>query len=503
MSAYFIVFILSILLIWASLVSLFEKAGKPNWKALIPVYNVYIWLQITGKPKWWVILFLLPFINLFMLLLLAVETAKSFGKVKLGDHALAAVFPFLYLPWIAWFSGLSYVPLDKRTSIKKSVGREWFEAIIFAVVAVTIINLFYFQHYKIPTSSMEKSLLVGDHLWVNKFVYGARLPNTPLSFPLVHHTMPLSAERKSYVSWISWPYHRFPAIRGIRNNDVVVFNYPEGDTVSTAYQSNRSYYSLIRQFGRNNVHNNKSSFGNIVARPVDKRENFIKRCIGIPGDTLKIIDQQVFINGKILENKTGFQHQFIVETDGQPFSKRALESLDVTDDVMRLNEYEVVMNLTETSLEKLKSMPNVRGVTRVVYEPGMYNPEIFPYDTNYSWNVDNYGPIVIPRKGMRVALNAASIPLYRRIITSYEGHAMELRNGEIYIDGNQADQYTFEMDYYWVMGDNRHNSVDSRYWGFLPEDHMVGKAEFVWISSDKDKPLLKRWRINKMFRLIR
>lgn len=503
MSINLIIFILSLLLIWASLTGIFRKAGKPIWQALVPFYNILVWLRITGKPTWWLVLFFLPFINLFMLLLLSVETAKSFGRYKLLDHALAAVFPFIYLPWLAWISKEKYLTPEKRTPLKKSVGREWFEAIIFAVVAVTVINLFYFQHYKIPTSSMEKSLLIGDHLWVNKFVYGARLPNTPLSFPLVHHTMPMSSDRKSYLEWAHWDYFRFPAIRPVRNNDVVVFNYPEGDTVSSAFQSNRSYYSLVREFGRSQVHANKTNFGNIVYRPVDKRENFIKRCIGIPGDTLQIIEEQVYINGKALENRSGFQHQYIVETNGQDISKRALESLDVTDDVIRIGNREVVMNLTDESLEKLKGFPNVTGVTRVIYEPGLTSPEIFPYDTNYPWNVDHYGPVVIPRKGMTVSLDAITIPLYRRIIDTYEGHDLVEKDGRIYIDGAEATQYTFEMDYYWVMGDNRHNSVDSRYWGFLPEDHLVGKAVFVWISSDKNKPLLKRWRINKMFRVIR
>jgi len=503
MSISLIVFIAGCLLVWASLYSIFEKAGLAGWKALVPGWNFYLWLQITAKPSWWLVLFFLPFINLFMVLLMSVETARSFGKTSLGEHAFAAVLPFIYLPLQAWYFKEPFLTPEKRPKVKKSVFREWFEAIIFAVVAVTIINLFYFQHYKIPTSSMEKSLLVGDHLWVNKFVYGARLPNTPLSFPLVHHTLPGSATAKSYVEWPSWSYYRFPGFRSVRNNDAVVFNYPEGDTVATVFQSNRSYYSLVRQFGRENVRNNKGYFGDIVYRPVDKRENFIKRCIGIPGDELQIIDQVVYINGKPLEITGKLQHQFIVETNGQPLSKRALETLDVTDEVIRISGNQFLLNLTDEGEQTVRTFANVTGVQRLVQEKGMTSPEIFPYDTSLHWNLDNYGPLTIPRKGMSVELNKRTLPFYERIIRTYEGHDLKVSEGGILIDGQPATEYTFGMDYYWVMGDNRHNSVDSRYWGFLPEDHIVGKAVFVWISSDKNKPLLQRWRWNKMFRVIR
>ena len=503
MSISLILFILGGLLVWASLYPIFEKAGKKGWQALVPIYHFYVWLEITGKPRWWIILFILPFINIFMVLLMAVETARSMGKTSLWEHSLAAILPFAYLPYLAWFSGEKFLKPEERPKIKKGVAREWFEAIVFAVVAVTIINLFYFQHYKIPTSSMEKSLLVGDHLWVNKFVYGARLPNTPLSFPLVHHTMPLSTSAKSYLEWVKWPYYRFPRFSEVQNNDVVVFNYPEGDTVSTAFQSNRSYYSMVRQFGRNNVRNNKAHFGDIVSRPVDKRENFIKRCIGIPGDTLQIIRQVVHINGEVLEKAGTMQHQYLVATNGTPFSKKALESLDVTDEVMRLNNEQYILNLTEEAEAKIGAYANVISVERLIQEPGMVSPEIFPYDTALGWNMDYYGPIVIPKKGATVPLNLKNLPMYSRIIKTYEGHQLQVKDGRILIDGEEADSYTFAMDYYWVMGDNRHNSVDSRYWGFLPEDHLVGKAVFVWISSDKNKPLLQRWRWNKMFRVIR
>lgn len=503
MSISLIIFILALLVIIASLYFVFERAGESGWKALVPVYKIIVWLRIMGKPRWWLALFFLPFINLFMLLLLSVETARAFGRTKLIDHSLAAVFPFLYLPWLVWFTKFKFLQPKDRPRVKKGMAREWFEAIVFAVVAVTIINLFYFQHYKIPTSSMEKSLLVGDHLWVNKFVYGARLPNTPLSFPLVHHTLPLSATAKSYIEWPRWDYYRFPKIRSVRNNDVIVFNYPEGDTVSTAYQSNRSYYSLARQYGKDNVRNNEAYFGDIVYRPVDKRENFIKRCIAIPGDTLQIINQVVHINGSPLEITGHLQHQYVIVTNGQPFSKRALQTLDVTDEVYPIGPNQFLMNLSDEASEKIGSYTNVVALERVVQPAGEASLEIFPYDTTLGWNLDHYGPVVIPRKGVTVPLSTANLPLYERIISTYEGHTLNVAGGKIQIDGKEVTEYTFGMDYYWVMGDNRHNSVDSRYWGFLPEDHVVGKAEFVWISSDKNQPLLKRWRWNKMFRLIR
>ena len=247
----------------------FEKAGVPGWKTIVPFYNLYLWLKIIDKPMWWYIFLIIPFINVFMIMLMLVETAKCFEKHAMWEQGLAVILPFIYMPYLGLSPNEKFVPADKRVKVKKTWTREWADAIIFAVIAATIIRTFLVEAYTIPTSSMEKSLLRGDFLFVSKIAYGPKVPNTPLSFPFVHHTMPLSTDRKSFLEWIKLGYYRFPGISKIKNNDVVVFNYPEGDTVSTVFQSNASYYSLVRRFGRQAVCNNKRRFGNIIYRPVD------------------------------------------------------------------------------------------------------------------------------------------------------------------------------------------------------------------------------------------
>ena len=291
-------FILSIIGMWG----IFEKAGEKGWKVLVPFYNWYVWLQIIRKPLWWYIFLLVPFINVFVLLLMVVEVLKCFKKQGLLDQALGVLFPFVYLPYLAYSSKEQYSDPSKQPPVHKSAVREWVDAIIFAVIAASIIRIFLIEAYTIPTSSMEKTLLVGDYLFVSKLSFGPKVPNTPLAFPFVHHTLPLTESTKSYLEWINLPYYRFPGLASIKNMDVVVFNYPDGDTLCTKLQSNASYYQLVRSYGRDAVWNNKQYFGDVIARPVDKRENFIKRCIGIAGDTIRIIDRVVYINGKPEQN---------------------------------------------------------------------------------------------------------------------------------------------------------------------------------------------------------
>ena len=303
--------ILSILFTIASITGLwgiFTKAGEAGWKILVPFYNLYIWLKIVRKPLWWYIFLLIPFINVFVILLMVVETLKCFKKYGLLEQAAGVIFPFICLPYLAFSSDEKYHDPSTLPPVRKTAVREWVDAIIFAVIAASIIRIFFFEAYTIPTPSMEKSLLVGDYLFVSKISYGPKVPNTPLSFPFVHHTLPLTESTKSYLEWIRLPYYRFPGFSSIKNMDVVVFNYPDGDTLSTKLQSNVSYYQLVRQFGRDAVWNNKQYFGDIIARPVDKRENFIKRCIGIPGDSIQIVDRKVIINGQ--EEKNPGKRQF-------------------------------------------------------------------------------------------------------------------------------------------------------------------------------------------------
>ncbi|SHE94303.1 signal peptidase I [Mariniphaga anaerophila] len=380
---------------------------------------------------------------------------------------------------------------------------EWVDAIIFAVIAATFIRMFFIEAYTIPTSSMEKSLLVGDYLFVSKVAYGPKTPNTPLSFPFVHNTMPLTRTTKSYVEWIKNPYKRLKGFGKIKNNDVVVFHFPEGDTVALSLQ-NQSYYQLVRSYGRDRVWEDPRNFGKIVARPVDKRENYIKRCIGIPGDVIEIKRGQVFVNEKPQYHFEGMQHNYVVKTNGTSINPKALDRLHIAEDdrtVFSSGQY--MFPLTDTSAEKLKEFANVVSVEKIEEEPGEWDSMVFPSDKNFPWNVDNFGPLTIPAKGKTVEITVNNLPLYKRIIHVYENNTLEVKDNTIYINGEVATSYTFKMNYYWMMGDNRHNSADSRMWGFVPEDHVVGKASFIWLSLDKDRSLPGKIRFRRMFQFIR
>ncbi len=492
-------FVLTIIGLW----KLFEKAGTPGWVILIPFYNFYVWLKIIKKPIWWYIFIIIPFINVFTVMLMVVELVKCFKKFGLVEQAVSVLAPFLYLPYIGFNKKDEYLHPDKWPVIKKSATREWADAIIFAVIAATIIRTFFIEAYTIPTSSMEKSLLVGDFLFVSKISYGPKVPNTPIAFPFAHHTMPLTKNVKSYLEWIKLPYYRFPGFTTIKNNDAVVFNYPEGDTVSTAHQSDRSYYALVKKHGRDSVWNNKASFGDIIARPVDKRENFIKRCIGIPGDSLQIIDRQVYVNGEKADNPTDYQFNYEIITNGMPVYKKQFRELGISkDDINTLYQYGVIP-LTAEAVKMIKALPNVVDVKPIVSPKGFWDENLFPFDSNYRFNIDNYGPIYIPKVGVTAEINTTNISLYKRLITTYEGNSLEIRDNKIFINGKESKTYTFKMNYYWMQGDNRHNSADSRFWGFVPEDHIVGKASFVWLSLDKDESFLKKIRWSKLFRFIK
>jgi signal peptidase I len=498
---------LSILYLVGTIIGLwtiFKKAGYKGWESVVPFYNFYIWLKVIRKPLWWYIFLLIPFINIFVILLMIVELCKCFKKYDLGPQALGALFPFAYLPYLGLSQKETYLDPLKRPLIKKTAIREWVDAIIFAVIAASIIRIFLIEAYTIPTSSMEKTLLVGDYLFVSKLTYGPKAPNTPLSFPFVHHTLPMTESTKSYLEWLYFPYYRFPGFKEVENMDVVVFNYPDGDTLSTKFQSNASYYQLVRQFGRDVVWNNKNYFGDIIARPVDKRENFIKRCIGIPGDKIEIIDRKVYINGKEEQNPGKRQFKYIVRTDGSGFNPKLLQDIDITENINTDNNGNFEITLSDESLEKIKGFANVKSIEPEIQPKGYWSPDIFPFDSTYKWNVDNYGPIIIPKKGMTVAINDSNICLYRRVIDVFEENQLEEKDGKIFINGKEANSYTFKLNYYWMMGDNRHNSADSRYWGFVPEDHIVGTAVFVWLSLDPNKTLLDgKIRFSKIFRVVK
>ncbi|GAA4316061.1 signal peptidase I [Compostibacter hankyongensis] len=368
---------------------------------------------------------------------------------------------------------------------KKSVVREWIDAAIFAIIAATIIRTFLFEAYTIPTPSMEKTLLVNDFLFVNKLSYGSRVPMTPLAVPFTLHTMPLF-NIKSYSDWPHFGYHRLPGFGKIRNNDVVVFNFPEGDTV-VLEQPEQDYYQLKRVYGDAYMRSNYK----IVSRPVDRRENYIKRCLAIPGDSLQVVDGYVYVNGKMAPVPPHSEKRFLIQTDGTAINPDRLDELRIDPpDIVNAANAVYGFYLTKDDSAALSRFTNIKRMERT--DDSGIDPEVFPQDTaHYKWNHDNYGPIWIPKKGVTVHLDSASIALYRRLISVYEQNKLEEKDGKIYINGQPADRYTFKMDYYWMMGDNRDNSLDSRYWGFVPEDHVVGKAWFIWMSYDHHG---LRWR---------
>ncbi|MGI6719239.1 MAG: signal peptidase I [Bacteroidales bacterium] len=484
----------------------FENAGYKWWLAFIPFYSYYIWLKVAQRPIWWIPLIAIPFLGFFVIMLLEVATAKAYGKFSLIKEGLAVIVPFIYLPYLGYSKSAVYQ--NPRPKQKKSALREWVDAIIYAVVSVSILKMYIFAAYTIPTSSMEKSLLVGDFLFVNKFVYGARSVITPISFPFVMHTMPLTSETKSYSDKIELKYHRYPALKKIKNYVPIVFNYPEGDTVSTKFQSNASYYSLVRQYGYQRVNLDKRNFGKIIYRPIDKRESYIKRCIGIPGDTLQVIDGYAYING-IKENHKGkLQFTYDVKTNGTRFRNSLFDELDITENIdYNPNNSVYTLTLTEEAYNKIKNNPIVESIVpNLQTKEDYYNQNcikyLFPYNSNYMWTIDEYGPIYIPKKGDVLEINSTNICLYERLIETYEKNNLEIKGDKIYINDVLTDKYTVKMNYYWMMGDNRHNSADSRFWGFVPEDHIVGAPSFVWLSLNKNKNLFNgkvRWK--KMFRV--
>ena len=375
---------------------------------------------------------------------------------------------------------------------------EWVNAIVFATVVATLIHIFFFQMYVIPSSSMEKTMLVGDYLYVSKVTYGPQMPNTPLAFPFVHHTMPFSTTKKSFSEAIKWPYKRLKGLRDVERDDVVVFNFPAGDTVLLENQG-VTYYDVLREYqqeygqqrGREELERNYT----IISRPVDKRENYIKRCVAIAGDTIRIKNTTLYVNGKAQGEIPEKQYCYSIHTS-QPLSAYAIEKMGITE--MSGSGTHYFSPLTEQMVEQLLKMDNVISVERYTVQE-----QCFPHSARYLWTADNFGPLTIPQKGTTVELTVENLPLYERIIDVYEENELEVKDGEIYINGEKATSYTFKMDYYWMMGDNRHNSADSRYWGFVPEDHIVGKASFIWLSLDQNKSFPANIRWNRLFNKVR
>lgn len=404
----------------------------------------------------------------------------------------------------------------KKRYGKNSAFIEWLDALIFAVIAVTLINIFLFQNYRIPTPSMEKSLLVGDHLFVSKIAYGPRMPNTPLAFPFTQHTMPITKGR-SWLGIIEWPYKRLAGFGKVKNGDPIVFNFPAGDTVVVEDQTT-SYYEIVRRTARELQA--MDSYGSspqkdyraylpaarrevrskyeVIYRPVDRRDNYVKRCVGLPGDTILIKEGILYVNGKLMADNNTQQTTYVVGTNGTTINPKAFERLGINkSDQTMVSGSAYVLPLTKENADIISKFTNVTEVSPIYARAGEYAPHIFPNNPAYRWNEDNFGPLWLPAKGVTVKIDTSNICLYERIIDVYENNDLKVDGGTIYINNQPASSYTFKMDYYWMMGDNRHGSQDSRFWGFVPEDRIVGKAWLIWFSWEGGP----RWK--RLFRTVK
>ena len=515
-----IIFLVFQIIYFLSTWKLFIKAGEKPIYSLIPFYNLIIMMKIIKRPKWWVVLLFIPVINLLMVGVVIIEILRSFGKNSNLDTLIGLVSLGTYITYINYFGSIDYVK-DKDVLNKTWIG-EFIHSLIFAVVAATIVHNYFIQPYIIPTGSLEKTLLIGDFLFVSKFHYGARVPTTPIAFPMVHDTIPI-IKKRSYLKFPQLPYLRLPGFQKIKRNEIVVFSWP-ADTV-------RRFF--VREKG--------------VKKPIDKKSNYVKRCVGLPGDTLEIINGHVHIDNKknILPDRAKIQftyklynsngissikliqnnienfsrkfkinnisqsiynsikneiigvisndsNNFIVLTNSSGFPKDLIREFGIN--AVELLEKSKELTLSISEYENLKKLNLFDSINQQVYENKSYL-NTFPNDISYKWSEDNFGPILIPEKGMKVKLTVENIFLYKKIIKDYEKNILSQIDNTFYINGIKSDTYTFKKDYYWMMGDNRHKSEDSRFWGFVPDDHIVGKPVLIWFSIKGINDGIKNWKI--------
>lgn len=474
------------------------------------------------------------------------EKQKLNMKVQWAKFAVVLALYLLFLVWVESWLGLIVVPFIFDVYITKKIHWQWWkdeegpirfimswvDALVFALVAVYFINLFFFQNYVIPSSSLEKSLLTGDYLFVSKVSYGPRIPETPLTMPLTQHTMPL-VNVKSYIEWPHWDYRRVKGLGNVKLNDIVVFNYPAGDTLvnEERYQANdyyqmvysigdqlmqqngqekdvramnplqqRHYFEQVYATGRNYISSMPGEYGDIISRPTDRRENYVKRCVGLPGQTLQIKNRIVYLNGKANKEPDNVQYTYKMKLKGE-FPIDLADELGITNEDLLMYNQSGVIPLTKKAYLALKANRNL--VESISINIDATYGDLYPLNAYTGWTRDNYGPVWIPKKGESIALTLKNLPVYERCIKVYEGNDLKVDNaGRIFINGKLAKSYTFKLDYYWMMGDNRHNSADSRYWGFVPEDHIVGKPIFIWWSHSPDHPGFSGIRWNRLFTFV-
>ena len=467
-------------------------------------------------------------------------------KVQWAKFAVVLALYLLFLIWVESWLGLIVVPFIFDVYITKKIHWQWWkdeegpirfimswvDALVFALVAVYFINLFFFQNYVIPSSSLEKSLLTGDYLFVSKVSYGPRIPETPLTMPLTQHTLPL-VNVKSYIEWPHWDYRRVKGLGNVKLNDIVVFNYPAGDTLvnEERYQANdyyqmvysigdqlmqqngqekdvramnplqqRHYFEQVYATGRNYISSMPGEYGDIISRPTDRRENYVKRCVGLPGQTLQIKNRIVYLNGKANKEPDNVQYTYKMKLKGE-FPVELADELGITNEDLLMYNQSGVIPLTKKAYLALKANKNL--VESISINADAIYGDLYPLNAYTGWTRDNYGPVWIPKKGKSIQLNLKNLPIYERCIKVYEGNDLKVDSkGNIFINGKLAKSYTFKLDYYWMMGDNRHNSADSRYWGFVPEDHIVGKPIFIWWSHSPDHPGFSGIRWNRLFNFV-
>ena len=517
---WFIFFLVIQVIHFAGTWKLYLRANRKAWEAAIPIYNAVILMKIINRPKWWVILLFIPVINQLMFPIVWIETARSFGFNKRKDTALVLLTLGFYLFFINYATNSTY-KINRSLKPRTALG-EWVSSIAFAIIAATLVHTYVMQPYTIPTSSLEKTLLVGDYLFVSKFHYGARVPTTTIATPMLHDSIPTAIisekNTKSYLNKPLLPYVRIPGFQKIKRNDIVVFNWPV-DTL---------------------VHWMDPSKGTDF-KPLDKKTNYVKRCVGIAGDTLEVIDGYVYINGKqnILPDRAKlqfynkvysekglstqkllrytdkeFERKFIINFTSQNQFEKVMRYATNNPEKIKDNQFIITTsdegvpnwiingyrldikeistkirkaNITDEIAAKLRKDSEVDSVVKVINPKGNKGSNMFPQATNLSWNTDNYGPIYIPKKGTTVPLNMNSIPFYERIIDDYENNQLEVIGEHIFVNGKKSTSYTFKQDYYWMMGDNRQNSLDARSWGYVPFDHVVGKPVLIWFSINEGK----------------